>query len=187
MDIKEIIKESRASIEKPDLYVLLSLVWPTFPRYVLEIGAWKGYSIEVWWQAFKPSISVTIEPDKGFLEFIDERQARGDFDYMRGAMPTLIRGKSQDEDTVKTVKGLFPRGIDFLFIDGDHSYEAVKKDWELYEPMVNKGGFVVFHDIAYHVDKTEEVDVLWDEIKNSYRYIEIINSPNSTGAGVIIK
>ena len=36
--------------------------------------------------------------------------------------------------------------IDFLFIDGDHSYEGVKKDWELYKPIMQKDSIVVFHD-----------------------------------------
>jgi len=34
---------------------------------------------------------------------------------------------------------------DLVFIDGDHSYEAVKLDWELYRGMATK--MVAFHDI----------------------------------------
>jgi cephalosporin hydroxylase len=36
--------------------------------------------------------------------------------------------------------------IDFLFIDGDHSYQAVLSDWLLYFPLVKQGGIVAFHD-----------------------------------------
>lgn len=36
--------------------------------------------------------------------------------------------------------------IDFLFIDGDHTYNAVKKDFELYYPKVKKNGLIFFHD-----------------------------------------
>ena len=36
--------------------------------------------------------------------------------------------------------------IKLLFIDGDHSYEGVKKDYELFWPKLEKGGFIVFHD-----------------------------------------
>jgi predicted O-methyltransferase YrrM len=36
--------------------------------------------------------------------------------------------------------------IDFLFIDGDHTYEGVKKDWDLYSKIMNPQGVVVFHD-----------------------------------------
>lgn len=36
--------------------------------------------------------------------------------------------------------------IDVLFIDGDHSYQGVKDDWNNFSPFVKKGGVVVFHD-----------------------------------------
>lgn len=36
--------------------------------------------------------------------------------------------------------------IDFLFIDGDHAYEAVRRDWEDWSPHVAPAGAVAFHD-----------------------------------------
>ena len=47
---------------------------------------------------------------------------------------------------------LFEDGsIDFLMIDGDHSYEAVKQDIENYLPKMRSGGLIVGDD-AYEVD-----------------------------------
>lgn len=39
--------------------------------------------------------------------------------------------------------------IDLLFIDGDHSYEGVRRDWELFVPFVRPFGAVVFHDTLW--------------------------------------
>jgi predicted O-methyltransferase YrrM len=36
--------------------------------------------------------------------------------------------------------------IDLVFIDGDHSREGCELDWELWSPLVARGGRVVFHD-----------------------------------------
>jgi hypothetical protein len=36
--------------------------------------------------------------------------------------------------------------IEVLFIDGDHTYDAVKKDFEDWYPLVNKGGTIMIHD-----------------------------------------
>jgi len=36
--------------------------------------------------------------------------------------------------------------IDFLFIDGDHSPEVVREDWESWAPHVRVGGHVALHD-----------------------------------------
>lgn len=39
--------------------------------------------------------------------------------------------------------------IDFLFIDGDHSYDGVKSDWESYRSFMRPGAIVVFHDYGW--------------------------------------
>ena len=57
--------------------------------------------------------------------------------------------------------------LDFLFIDGDHSYNGVKLDFEMYAPMVRENGLIAFHDIAGRWDGVRE---FWTEIKQTYRY-----------------
>jgi len=36
--------------------------------------------------------------------------------------------------------------VDFLFIDGDHSYEGLKGDWTSWSPLIKPGGVVALHD-----------------------------------------
>lgn len=36
--------------------------------------------------------------------------------------------------------------FDFIFIDGDHTYDAVAQDYELYIPKVKNGGLIFMHD-----------------------------------------
>lgn len=38
--------------------------------------------------------------------------------------------------------------FDFIFIDGDHEYEAVKQDFEDWFKLISPGGFIAFHDSA---------------------------------------
>ena len=40
-----------------------------------------------------------------------------------------------------------PDDLDFVYIDGNHEYQYVSKDIELYYPKVKKGGFIGGHDI----------------------------------------
>jgi hypothetical protein len=44
--------------------------------------------------------------------------------------------------------------IDFLFIDGDHSYEGVKKDFDLYSNIITPKGMIVIHDTDPTYSKT---------------------------------
>jgi hypothetical protein len=57
--------------------------------------------------------------------------------------------------------------LHFIFIDGDHTYEAVKKDYELYSHKVKKGGLIFFHDSRmnrgganFHIGSSKFVDEL---------------------------
>jgi predicted O-methyltransferase YrrM len=36
--------------------------------------------------------------------------------------------------------------LDFVFIDGDHSYEGLRGDWEAWSPLVAPQGIIALHD-----------------------------------------
>lgn len=40
----------------------------------------------------------------------------------------------------------FNKSIDLLFIDADHSYDAIMRDWQDWVPKVRIGGIVALHD-----------------------------------------
>jgi hypothetical protein len=44
--------------------------------------------------------------------------------------------------------------IDFLFIDGDHSYEGVKLDFDLYSTIMSENGVIVIHDTDEEYENT---------------------------------
>jgi len=82
----------------------------------------------------------------------------------------LLRADSHAISTKQELmKILGKRKIDFLLIDGDHTYEGVKKDFQLYSPLVKKGGSVAFHDIVPHATQLNcKVDQFWKEISTKY-------------------
>lgn len=75
--------------------------------------------------------------------------------------------------------------MDYLFIDGDHTYEGVKHDFEMYAPLVRKGGVVALHDIVVHRPEAGcEVSEFWNQVKRNYRHHEIVQDPSQTWAGI---
>lgn len=58
----------------------------------------------------------------------------------------FICGNSQTQETLDKVKSICP-SFDFIFIDGDHTYEGVSRDFHLYKQVLSKKGVMVFHDI----------------------------------------
>lgn len=100
-------------------------------------------------------------------------------DMLYGAFATggqkmhLLKANSHDAATLQNVnKKLAGAKLDFLFIDGDHSYDGVKKDFEMYSPLVKKGGLIGFHDISPSSMKNPVVDY-WKELTKIYKYKEI--------------
>jgi predicted O-methyltransferase YrrM len=97
----------------------------------------------------------------------------------------LLRYDSHSKITHRMVEVATPHGIDFLFIDGDHTYEGVKKDFEMYSPLVNPGGIIAFHDITKHPKETGcDVHRFWNEVKQKYQHEEFIENPNQIGYGI---
>ena len=66
--------------------------------------------------------------------------------------PRLI--KSTSEDAYYNFFVLQDIKIDFLFIDGDHSYDGVKKDFDLYSKIMSDNGVIVLHDTDSNYEKS---------------------------------
>ena len=100
---------------------------------------------------------------KGTLYLIDPwREPRKGSD-VEGSVNNVVTPETMLK-TAKALEGVEDRGImiralshqavdlfqdgslDFIYIDGDHSYEGVKKDIQLWFPKVKKGGLVAGHD-----------------------------------------
>ncbi|MGC2421130.1 MAG: class I SAM-dependent methyltransferase [Candidatus Acidiferrales bacterium] len=110
--------------------------------------------------------------------------------YKRFARPGqslhLLRADSHSAATLERVNKLLDGELlDYLFIDADHTYEGVKKDFEMYAPLVRPGGMVVFHDIAQN-QLGCEVPRFWNERKFRHPWSTVIIDPvESYGIGIL--
>lgn len=83
-----------------------------------------------------------------------------EFMYNIDPVKDLIKPiKMNSEDAAKMYED---QSIDFVFIDADHSYEAVKKDIMLWWPKVKKGGIISGHD-EYFPDVKRAVTNIFDQ------------------------
>lgn len=99
----------------------------------------------------------------------------------------LLQGDSHQQEMYQKLHTILNgRQVDYLFIDGDHTYEGVKQDFEMYSPLVRQGGMIAFHDIApdRSAEPTHFVDRFWNEIKGIYRSEEFIHNPSQDKCGI---
>ena len=161
------------------------------PRRVVEIGTARGGTLFLLSRAAADdAVIVSVDLPGGLFG--------GGYAWLKGVLfrcfatrgqrIVLIRGDSHDVGVFEEVRRAVGGVVDLLFIDGDHSYEGVKRDFEMYSRLVRRGGLIAFHDI---VPGPEElvggVPRFWRELKERYgsgRVLEIVKSWDQGGYGI---
>jgi len=172
----------RGALQKDEeLTELLALLDSRKPKVVVEIGTAKGGTFWAWTRvAADDALLVSIDLPGGDYggnlgpDVYGKRNRNLLLSHGRKDQeihPWLLNSQSGEtrEHLERLLNG---RTIDFLFIDGDHAYQGVRRDFELYSPLVD--GLIAFHDIAHHTKMPSEVDRLWNEIKDDYEHHEFI-------------
>lgn len=171
----------RGALQKPgELRQLVELIQDREPpKVVLEIGTARGGTLWLWCQLADPNafiISIDLPGGDFGGGYTEEEIPRMLTMTQHQQKMQLFRGDSHTPEMLKALnKVLQGRQIDLLHIDGDHTYEGVKQDYEMYSPLVRSGGLIVFHDITEHFwQPTVQVRPFWDEVKQGKEYREII-------------
>jgi len=172
-----------------EIQKLLKILNKTKPKVVLEIGTANGGTLFLFSRvASKKALILSIDLPGGCFGGGSPWWKRMMFGFF--VLPKqkihLLRADSHKKETLDKIKSILGgQKIDFLFIDGDHSYKGVKKDFEMYSGLVKKGGMIAFHDIVPHPPETGcEVSRFWREIKNRYSHLEIIKDLRQKWAGI---
>jgi predicted O-methyltransferase YrrM len=181
--------QRRGAVQKlAEFAPLLTLLAQRGPRVVVEIGTYRGGSFYALCRVADPRATlVSIDLPGGlFGGGYDEEELRAMRGYgLRSQSLHFLARDSSEEATRDALVELLPGlPIDFLMIDGDHRYEGVRRDFELYSPLVSARGLIAFHDILPHPRAPLcEVDRLWNEIKPHYPHVELVDRGEDWGAG----
>lgn len=169
---------SRGAVQKvSELSSLLREISRRRPKVVVEIGSARGGTFWALSQVTHDhGHMVTIDIPGGSV--IDRYAKSGEDRYgyrdrnvfKQYVKPTqqlsVIDMDSHQQSTLVTLThALKGRKIDVLFIDGDHTYQGVRQDYEMYSPLVREGGLIAFHDVIVQNDPRAQVHKLWGDLK----------------------
>jgi predicted O-methyltransferase YrrM len=176
--------------QRIEVLSLLRLLAKQPPRYVCEIGSASGGTLFLLGRVCTPdalliSVDLALSRERCLVHtrFADKDQRIICLQGDSGAPEILQRVRS-------ILKGQL---LDFLFIDGDHSYPGVKADFTNYRPLLRPGGIIALHDIVPDFNTrygtpTEHysggVPVLWREIRAQHKTSELIENAGQDGFGI---
>jgi len=182
------VEREGATQKITELSSLISLLKRRKLRSVVEIGTARGGTLYAWCKIAEPnaliiSIDLPGGPFGGGYTLNDIKRFRK-YKKRNQELHFFRKDSHMQKTKDKLIKILDGRKIDFLFIDGDHRYRGVKKDFQLYSPLVKQNGLIVFHDVLFHPKVPKcKVDKFWKEISLKYRNVEFIDKGDDRGWG----
>lgn len=155
------------------------------PKTVVELGTYTGNSYCAFCQAVKTNCLDTkcyaidtwkVDEHLGFYDDEIYIELSEYHDLLYSAFSRLLRMTFDD------ALSYFSDGsIDLLHINGSHTYDAVKHDFENWRPKLNDGAIVLFHDINVR-EREFGVWKFWEELKQEFQWFEFFHG---NGLGVI--
>ena len=114
------------------------------PDFVVELGSWQATAAAHFALGNPEATVITIDIHKDDKDA--QRRAIEAADYIPNL--TYINSWTWDALNITWVMEFFNKKIDILFIDAWHDYEYVKREWDLYSPLLSSPALVICDDIT---------------------------------------
>lgn len=175
--------------DRHEISELVRRVRAQAPRTVLEIGTARGGTLFLLCQAAHEaatiiSLDLPFGRNGGGFPRWKEKTYRS---FARpGQRLVLLRGNSHDAASLAAVEAVLAgRKLDFVMIDGDHSYDGVRQDYETYSRLLAPGGVIALHDVLPNrTDPSIDVSRFWTEIAARHDSEEIVHDADQGHLGI---
>jgi hypothetical protein len=154
------------------------------PRTIVELGVHNGFSYFAFCQAVR---RLQLQARCFAIDSFEGDEHAGF--YGNDVYEDVSRRNRRYDGFSQVIRSTFAEAcdqfadgsIDMLHIDGCHTHEAVRRDFETWLPKLSSRGVVLFHDTAEH-SPGYGVHLLWDELRTRYPHFEFTHGH---GLGII--
>lgn len=166
--------DRHGAMQRPDEFTtVLDLVAAAEPKVIVEIGCMIGGTLYAWRQICEDVYAITLP------------NPHPDYPISHGA--TVLKADSHSPESLAWLRAqIVGREIDVLHIDGDHTFDGVSADWEMYSPLVRAGGLILINDIANDRD-AQDVGRFWRQLSVDHTSETVIAGVRPIGFGIITK
>jgi len=179
---EQAVQDHGALQKVAELAGFLAVIIDVQPEVIVEIGSDVGGTLWAWQQVGARRV---IGVDLPNAKFSSGCYAMRKSNNLESHGSEVVYGDSHHPDTLNAlVELLGDDHVDVLFIDGDHTYDGVKQDFETYAPLVRPGGIIGCHDICNHGRPDVQVDAWWKSLRVDKQEI-ITDPPDWGGIGFI--
>lgn len=162
-----LLRRAGASRRSP---IALKMGRADLPKLTRELGFTKGAEIGVWKGAYSASFCeanpnlhmLCVDPWLSYPAWLDTKNAMKpeDAERIMGESYALARARLSPLNTtivrrfsLDAAQDVPDGSLDFVFIDGNHVYDAVTADLAAWMPKVRPGGYVAGHDYRIFKNK----------------------------------
>jgi predicted O-methyltransferase YrrM len=165
-----IMRDSRYQQGLKDLIKYVNSFSNTKEMTMIEIGSYAGESTEIFAQNFKQVIAIDpfqndYDPNDITCNYMDLTDVYYNFISVIENYENITHIRKTSDDAIEDLKN---HKVDFIYIDGLHTYEQVKKDIANYKNLLKENGFISGHD--YHE--------VWKGVVNAIN--ESLGKPDNT-------
>jgi hypothetical protein len=154
------------------------------PRTIVELGVHHGFSYFVFCQAVR---RLQLQARCFAIDTFEGDEHAGF--YGNDVYEDVSRRNRRYDGFSQVIRSTFAEAcdqfaagsIDILHIDGCHTHDAVRRDFETWLPKLSSRGVVLFHDTAERGNGFG-VHLLWDELRMRYPHFEFMHGH---GLGII--
>jgi predicted O-methyltransferase YrrM len=120
---------------------------------VVEIGCYAGESTELFLACKNIKKLICIDPwPEDYYSGKQLLSAEAQFDKVTAKAVASGKLEKRKDYSAVVLSEMIARGekIEFIYIDGNHSYEFVRQDILLAKQLVKEGGIIAGHDYKFH-------------------------------------
>ena len=111
-----------------------------------EIGVWEGVTTRELRRGMSPTGTIfAIDPYPPGRLGINYQKLIAAREVARAPNGAVVWVRQTSVDALKQ-PAVRQAPFDFVFLDGDHTYEGTRLDWEGWSPLIEPGGIIALHD-----------------------------------------